>query len=70
MTFNPATLTALKGNFMVGVKTQQVFKAVDLVRLKKAINSGIYDQSYDMNSDGVLDDIDVEILTRLVFENL
>jgi len=70
MTFNAATLTALKGNLILGVKTVQNFKTIDLVRLKKAIDAGVYDQSYDMNYDGILDSQDVEILTRIILENL
>ena len=70
MAINSATLMSLKGNLVVGVKTTSVFQMVDLVRIKKAIAEGIYDQSYDMNNDGILDNTDYEILSNIVLGNI
>lgn len=70
MAFDATALIAFKGNFIVGVKTTTDYKMVDLVRLHKAIDNGIYDINYDMNRDGVLDFADEEILKTLILENI
>lgn len=70
MAIDTAGLLALKGNLIVGIKTTKSYSMKDLVRLKKAITDGVYDESYDMNSDGILDDTDVSILSDIVINNL
>ena len=70
MAINTTALMALEGNFVVGVKTGAKFTLVDLVRIKKAITNGYYDKSYDMNDDGVLDSTDIELLKKIVLQNL
>lgn len=67
MAINTATLMALEGNLVIGVKTTASFTLKDMVCLKIAINSGIYDKSYDMNNDGILDAADVDILRKKYF---
>lgn len=70
MAINSATLMSFKGNVLLGVKAGSNFTMNDLVRIKKAIAAGVYDQGYDMNNDGILDGKDVEILTDLVLGGL
>lgn len=70
MAIDATGLIALKGNLILGVKTVKFSSMKDLVRLEKVIKSGIYDESYDMNSDGVLDDTDVALLTNYILDIL
>lgn len=70
MAINSAALLSLKGNFVFGVKTNMNFGMVDLVRLRKAIDEGVYDQGYDFNNDGVLDITDYELLREIVIGNI
>ena len=70
MAIDTSALMALEGNLVVGVKTNSTFSMTDLVRLKKDIKNGIYDKSYDMNGDGILDNSDVEILQKIILADL
>ncbi len=70
MAIDTVGLMSLKGNLIVGVKTVRAFTLKDMVRLKKAIADGIYDESYDVNKDGVLDDIDIDLLYDIILGQL
>lgn len=69
MTSDTTLLMSLKGNLIIGVKTTPDFKIMDLVRIKKAIIDGVYDKSYDMNNDGILDQTDCNLLRDIVMNN-
>ena len=67
MTIEKETLMALKGNLVVGVKTTAIgYTMVDLVRLQKAIDAGVYDRTYDMNNDGYLNQTDYDLLRAII----
>lgn len=70
MTADVTLLMSLKGNLIIGVKTTTNFKMADLVRARMAIDAGVYDQAYDMNNDGILDQSDFDLLRVIVLKNI
>lgn len=70
MAFEKEALMSLKGNFIVGVLTTMQFTLGDVVRVKKAVDAGIYDEGYDMNSDGILDQTDIDLVTDKALKDL
>ena len=70
MIFEKEALMSLKGNFIVGVLSALKFTMKDCVRVKKAVADGIYDESYDMNQDGVLDQTDIDLVTDKAMKDL
>ena len=70
MAIEKEALMSLKGNFIVGVLTTSNFTLRDVVRVKKAVENGVYDESYDLNGDGVLDQTDIDLVTQKAMGNL
>lgn len=67
MAIDKEALMALKGNLVVGVKTTAIgYTLMDLVRIRKAIDAGVYDRTYDINNDGVLDQTDYDIILNII----
>ena len=64
---SPETLLALTGEVIVAVRAKDIYDVRDLVRMKK-IASGIepYNEDYDLNKDGVVDESDLTILRKIL----
>lgn len=61
------TLLALKGDIFVGIKAETNVDANTIVKIKKII-AGTYefDPEYDLNGDGVIDAIDLNLARDIV----
>lgn len=70
MIFEKEALMTLKGNFIVGVKAELKFTLTDLVRATKLVMDGIYDEAYDMNGDGILNQTDIDLVRDKALNDL
>ena len=70
MAIEKEALMSLKGNFIVGVLAALKFTLKDCVRVKKAVEAGVYDESYDMNGDGILDQTDIDLVEEKALNDL
>lgn len=70
MIIDVQALLSLKGNFVLGVNSNNSFTLTDMVRLKKAIAQGEYTDTYDVNADGLLNQEDVLLLQQMILGQL
>ena len=61
------TLLALKGDIFVGIKTETNVDATTVIKIKKMIGTGAeYDPEFDLNDDGVIDNVDLNLARDIV----
>ena len=64
---SPETLLALTGEVIVAVRAKDIYDIRDLVRMKKiALGIEPYNEDYDLNKDGVVDESDLTILKKIL----
>lgn len=68
---NNNCLFTLQGSLVIGVEPETANKLTvkNLVRAKKAQAGIIEAPRYDMNGDGVIDDIDISIIKKELFSS-